>query len=105
MPDVTPKHALVLYIPLSELGVASYIAHKNRALVISPPIFSGGMATMHKPVPDYSKPASFGMSVAKYGIDFVFAKRVSQPPRRQTPVSEHERADLARQAIKILASR
>jgi hypothetical protein len=100
LPDVVPVNAKALFIPLTLAGVLHYEAYKARGPVVTS--IYGGINTIY--VPKFQKHSFVGIPQAVYGTDYVFAQKSSLPPRPQLPVSDHERADLAAKATKILAA-
>lgn len=98
LPDIVPVKAKVLYLPLTPLGVLAHENYRQQAPVIES-IFAG-VAMMSKPKFSGN---TFSSGEAKYGVDYIFASRVSIPARPMLPTSDHERAALAKQAMKILA--
>lgn len=99
-PDIVPVHAKALYIPLTELGRQQYEARRMVAPIIR--TIHPGMSHVEMASQRFDSSTLLGVNPAKYGVDFIFAKRVSQPPRPQTPTSDSERWVLGEFAIKVL---
>ncbi len=91
-PDIVPKNIGVkaLYIPITEVGRQAYIAFKAMSPV-SRSIYRG-YSSIEMPVAD--KARFIGMPIAKYGVDYIFAKSSKLAPRNQMPTSDIEKAEL-----------
>lgn len=101
-PDIVPVHAKALYIPLSELGRQSYEARKLVAPVVQR-VFAG-YATVESRGNGFKGAVLVGVREAVYGVDFIFAQKSSQPPRKQIPSAPVEQAALGPFVIQTLKS-
>lgn len=83
LPDLVPRKARAMYIPLTQVGLQAYWERNSAA----PTIDTGyGTYYIERPTRMFFEP----VQEAEKGVDFIFLAKAAIPPRPQLPTSDRE---------------